>query len=309
VGDVLVALAVKEQVMSYNQQPSNGNYNNVPPVPQAPSTWQQPQETGNYGSTWQAPPPLGTDPYAAPQQQWYPPQQVQPEPPKKKSRKGLVIAAVVVGVLGIGGIINALGGGEENPVVAVPTTTEPAPEPTTDAEPAAEETEEPEPTEEPTTEEPEPEAPLGTVENPGIIGENFTTLDYTDSEHQGATLVSRPIEVDWDATSEILAENMFNDEPEAGFKYVMVTVQFEYTGKGAVDPFFEVSVEWLKDGRTYDDIWEVLPNDATEIGDLYDGGVATGTFAAMLPEDADASNTLIGLGDNGWSTPLWFKAP
>lgn len=249
----------------------------------------------------------GTDPYAGQPQQPSPYQQfpgVQPPAPEpKKSRKGLVIGAIVVALLGIFGVVNALGDdGGKDPVVSVPKTSteEPADEPTQDAEPAAEETEEPEPTEEPAADEPD-----GSVKNPGLIGENFVTSEMYET---GAVLTSTPVEVEWDATSIVMAENMFNDEPEDGFKYVMVTVEFAYEGDGSVDPFFEVNVTWLKDGRTYDEAWAVIPNDASAIGDLYDGGTASGTFAALLPEDADASNTLIGLSSGWGDEPLWFTA-
>ena len=96
---------------------------------------------------------------------------------------------------------------------------------------------------------------------------------------------------DTDAWPEIAATNMFNDPPRAGWSYITVPVTFTYLGSGSERPWLSTTIDFLgSDNVVYNDFSDqscgVVPNDVTDINDLYPGGSATGNECAVVPTSA-----------------------
>lgn len=134
---------------------------------------------------------------------------------------------------------------------------------------------------------PAPAPALGSRQNPYAAGTSFAlgpwsfSLGYTNT----------------DAWGEIAAENMYNSPPEPGWSYVMVPVTYTYEGSGSEEPYFDTGVEYVgSDGIAYSD-WQgdqmcgVLPDDASDIGDMYAGASATGNICAVVPTSAIAGGS------------------
>lgn len=96
--------------------------------------------------------------------------------------------------------------------------------------------------------------------------------------------------VDWAADAKIAEANMFNEEAPEGEVYITVPVTVQYTGPASITPWLEVRVAYIaEDGRSYDEASVVVENDFMDVGDLYDGGVAEGEMAFLIPESAVGS--------------------
>jgi hypothetical protein len=119
----------------------------------------------------------------------------------------------------------------------------------------------------------------GSIQNPYAVGQSFALAGWRFSLDTTNT----------DAWPEIEAENQFNEAPVAGWSYVMVAVTFTNLGTGYDDPFFATDEKFVgSDGRVYGYTNSggdcgVLPNDATEIGDLYANSSATANVCAVVP--------------------------
>lgn len=189
----------------------------------------------------------------------------------------------------------------EAPTAEAPTsvesakpTTAPSPE---DPSPEAEPEEEPAPEE--TTE--EPEAELGTRQNPGVVGEGEATFSFDDDEV--AISLDEPT---WDANAIVAEENQFNDPPADGNVHVLLPVTVGYAGPDSIVPWLEVDVVYLADnGRSYETTFGSIPNDLSDINDLYDGGEATGNLLFELPAD-QVETGLWGVSRGFGDNTLWF---
>ena len=171
--------------------------------------------------------------------------------------------SVIVGlVLGVGGFfgVRALQGGD-GPPATDGAATEPTPAPTVlDQAPVG----------------PDSTIPLGstfTMESDVLEGE----VDVT------------PAAVEWDATEAIHAANSFNEQPEAGSKYILLTVEGIYHGDG----FEEWSAgSWLdvvyvaEDGTQYDQVSVVTPRFEESISDA--GVAEDGSFLSQYAFEVSA---------------------
>src|SRR5699024_7848882 len=102
-----------------------------------------------------------------------------------------------------------------------------------------------------------------------------------------------PTTVDWDATAEIHEANAYNEKPEAGSKYILLTVEGVYHGDG-----FEEwrAGSWLdvvyvaEDGTRYDRAFRVTPRHEELIGQKgvgEDGGFLS-EYCFEVPGDLEA---------------------
>ena len=205
-------------------------------------------------------------------------------------KKGLAIAAIVLAVVGgigvlasqafYGKVIDEVVDELDDSPTAAQTPADAA-EPD-DAEPAAE------PASEPAA------AEQGTRTNPFPAG----------------TLVAND---DWDITigtpreawGEIKAENQFNSPPEDGTEYWIVPLSGTYKGAETAAPWVDLSVQFVGDDSvTYDgSTCGVIPEDLTEVGELYTGGQFTANECVVVPAGAPGLFTL----QVGWfSDPVFF---
>ncbi|MEG3615720.1 DUF4190 domain-containing protein [Isoptericola haloaureus] len=219
-------------------------------------------------------------------------------------RRGLAIAGIVLSVLaGIGvlasqafysAVLDDVSESlDDTPTSdgAVATEDDPADGSGDVAEPAAEDTEEA------AAEEPElePAPEEGTRDNP------FRFSDTVGNEEWTVDL-GKPAEA-WD---DIRAENQFNDPPADGMEYWIVPVEATYTGTDTGTPWIDLTVEFVgDDNATYSDSCGVIPDDLTDVDELYEGGTGTGNVCVTVPAGAEGAWTLTA----GWfADPVFFRA-
>lgn len=223
---------------------------------------------------------------------------------KKMAVAALIISIVgtIVGMVAFLGSVgeavdDALGGTEATPVASAPSQPEPVDEPepdnaaTEDATPDAspEAAVEPEQTDdEPAASEP-PAAeasPDGTRGNPFPLG---TTVANDDWELTVNSVVL-------DATAEVVAENMFNDDPAAGNVYRMVNVTATYVGEESGSTF-ELRFHYVTQSGNviadYDTF--VVGPDELDTAELYSGASTSGNVVFEVP-DGDEGTVRIALG-------------
>jgi len=111
----------------------------------------------------------------------------------------------------------------------------------------------------------------------------------------------------WNADATVMAENQFNDPAPEGSVYVLVPVTITNVGSAeAVIPWLAVDIAYVApDGRSYDRASAVIPGNINDIGDLYEGGSATGNLAFVLPTTAQGGVWAV---SNGWSDPVFVAA-
>jgi Na+-transporting methylmalonyl-CoA/oxaloacetate decarboxylase gamma subunit len=136
-------------------------------------------------------------------------------------------------------------------------------------------------------EETDAEAAVGTRENPAPIG-TTVVLTGTGGDAYEITLGAPTL----NASEAVVAANMFNDEPEAGFQYAMVPVTVAYTGSATGNPWIDIEVEFVSAAGTTHrqmDTMSVAPEPRfMDINELHPGGSGTGNIAIMIPtEDAE----------------------
>lgn len=114
----------------------------------------------------------------------------------------------------------------------------------------------------------------GTRTSPYSVGQTFKNGDW----------YLRFGTADTDAWPEVQAENMFNDPPASGNRFVMAPVWVKKAGNETGLPWLDIYFEFLgKSGRVYDDSCGVLPNDLDDVDDLYPGASATGNVCVEVP--------------------------
>lgn len=127
----------------------------------------------------------------------------------------------------------------------------------------------------------------GTRENPYPLGATVGNEDWQVTVNSFTP----------DATKEVLAENQFNDEPEAGHQYALANITVTRMGSEATSPMFEVSVNYVTAAGnvvTSSDAMVVEPKPLSN-NELYQGAEATGNVALQVPE-GDAGLLRIKLG-------------
>lgn len=109
-----------------------------------------------------------------------------------------------------------------------------------------------------------------------------------------------------EAGAEVAATNQFNSPPKAGMEFWIVPVTATYTGNKTGNPTFGITVKFVgSDNRTYDGHCGVIPDPLTDVGDLYNGGVAKGNTCVAVPAGASGLWTV----STGFaSTPVFFVA-
>ena len=100
-------------------------------------------------------------------------------------------------------------------------------------------------------------------------------------------------------TAEVLAENMFNDPPEAGSEFVIIELEAVYTGKESANFWWDFEIEIVGGkGNTFgggDFSCGVAPNQLSDVGDVYAGGVVAGNECIAVPVDQlDGARLMIG---------------
>lgn len=122
----------------------------------------------------------------------------------------------------------------------------------------------------------------GSRENPYSIGTKISS-DSWDVTITNVTL---------DATDEILAEDEFNESPDAGNQYMMVDVEMTYTGDAPEGEVPMATFEYVSaGGNTFDglDDMVVAPNALDTLENMYNGASTSGSIAIQIPaEDAEA---------------------
>ena len=89
-----------------------------------------------------------------------------------------------------------------------------------------------------------------------------------------------------DATAAVLAENQFNDEPDAGHRYALANVTVTRLGQEAASPIFDVSVDYVtSQGNVIhsSDKMAVAP-DGLSNNELYTDASSTGNVVLHVPE-------------------------
>lgn len=107
------------------------------------------------------------------------------------------------------------------------------------------------------------------------------------------------------ADAAIAQENMFNDKPRTGEKFVMVTLKVSNQGTKAVDPFWGLEYALVTSegkvisgdsGRAY---WNVLPNDFSDVGKVPAGLNASGNVAFDVKLDSSVAAIYVAQGNKG----------
>lgn len=207
----------------------------------------------------------------------------------KKSMLAGAAIAVALTLAGCGDT-DAVTEAAETTSVAVPTEAAPLEGLETKT---AEPTPEPEPT-------PESEAPsAGSRDNPGNPDTDVATFAETWEVQIGR--------FDPDARPEIMAENQFNDAPAEGNTYIMLPVTATYIGPDSGEPWLDLDITFVtRDGRSFEQVYAVIPNDLSDVAPLYNGGVGEGNIAFEVPADALEGATFAV--SYAWGDPLFFAA-
>jgi len=137
-------------------------------------------------------------------------------------------------------------------------------------------------TQEETEAAPEPvEAPVeeGSRANPAAAGSAIEI-----SDNSGPIWQIQLGEATLDAGAVVAAENQFNDPADAGFQYILVPVTYTYVGAESGTPWLDVTIEFVSSaGTTHTNAFVVIPNDYTDINEMYNGASATGNVVIMAP--------------------------
>lgn len=142
----------------------------------------------------------------------------------------------------------------------------------------------------------EREAVEGTRTNPYTVGETVSNDEWT-------VTLGQPYE----AWERIRAENEFNEAPADGMEYWIVPLDATYTGSESATAWVDLTVQFVgEDSVTYDDSYcGVIPDDLSDVGELYEGGTAAGNVCLVVPAGAPGLWTLTA----GWfADPVFFAA-
>ncbi len=212
----------------------------------------------------------------------------------KGKKKGAGVAGLIISIVGtIVGVVvfltvvatafdDATSGGDfDYSTPAQPATSTPASPDATNTPSSA--------TAEPTAEESaEAEAPSpgeGTRTNPLPIGSTFSQGDWEVTVN----------DVNLDATDEVMAENMFNEEPAEGDVYILVNVTVKYLGNDSEGAYPYVDVSYVTAGgntRESYDTFAVAPDPLSDANTLYHGAEESGNVVLAAPNDSVEEGTL-----------------
>jgi hypothetical protein len=131
-----------------------------------------------------------------------------------------------------------------------------------------------------------PQPKLGTRENPHPFGAAVVLADGWRMRVESITP---------DATAAVLAENMFNDPPQAGHQFFIARVSATYTGAGSES--FDGSYRLRAVGSaavsysTFQDSCGVIPDEVPS-ADVFTGGTVTGNICWQV-RSSDATSLLM----------------
>jgi hypothetical protein len=96
-----------------------------------------------------------------------------------------------------------------------------------------------------------------------------------------------------DAWAAIQAENQFNDPPEPGHQFVMVTISLTYEGTESADPGFDPSFKAVGESNVAYDTFSpgcgVVPRDLSSAGEVFTGGtIEANVCFSVDSEDVDS---------------------
>lgn len=145
--------------------------------------------------------------------------------------------------------------------------------------------------------------PRGTRDDPFPFGTTLAGTSAGDVEEITVLLGT----AQWGADATVAAENQFNDRAPEGSTYVLLPVTITNVGStDAVVPWLAVDIAYVApDGRSYDQEFQVIPNNLSDLGDLYEGGSATGNMLFALPTAAQGGVWAVSY---GWSDPVFVTA-
>ncbi|WP_166846057.1 DUF4190 domain-containing protein [Isoptericola sp. BMS4] len=214
---------------------------------------------------------------------------------RRAPRQGLAVAGIVLAVLA-GAAVLASQAFYGSVLDDVADSLDDTPVSTGDDAPdeKAADTAEPATTDEDVAADPEP-AEQGTRDNPFTFADTVGNDDWTVD-------LGKPTEA-WDT---VRAENEFNEAPPAGMEYWIVPVDATYTGAESGTPWVDLTVQFVGDDNvTYSDSCGVIPDDLMDVGELYEGGSASGNVCVTVPAGAKGEWTLTA----GWiADPVFFRA-
>ncbi|WP_156253081.1 hypothetical protein [Pseudactinotalea terrae] len=216
----------------------------------------------------------------------------------RSTRWAAVAAAVALSVTaGCAGVDATTDPGAADNPSSVDDATESAP-----PERAADDTQESESTEAAEAETTEPPAEVGTRQNPATV-DDVGTFSTGVGDEIRVTLGAAT----WDANAIVAGENQFNDPPADGMVFVILPVTVGYTGPDSVLPWIDIDITYLAgNGRSYEQAYGVIPEDLSDVADIYDGGTATGNVLFEVPAD-QVPGGMWGVSYN-WSDELWWTA-
>jgi len=133
----------------------------------------------------------------------------------------------------------------------------------------------------PTPVPPETDGPAGTRGNPYPIGGTITIGEWD----------IKVTDVAEDATTEVLAENSFNEEPADGRQFFMVGIEATYNGEASDFLFASTSLSTvgpLAVAYTGEDTCGVVPGEIEVFSEVFPGGTVAGNLCwSVRNEDAD----------------------
>ena len=115
------------------------------------------------------------------------------------------------------------------------------------------------------------------------------------------------VAVNSDARAEVLAENQFNDPPQEGSQFYMVTVRAKYLGEGS--DRFNASLKAVgQSSVVHTDSCGVLPNDLFFTPEVFTGGEISGNVCWEIAEtDAESLEMFAEtLGSRFERIRIWF---
>jgi hypothetical protein len=150
---------------------------------------------------------------------------------------------------------------------------------------------------------PPPPPPLGSTRaNPVPLG---ATVTVTRSEEKWAVRITS---TQPDATAAVLAENQFNDPPEAGKQFFIATLAVTYvSGTNPSSAGAGFSLRSVGPSNvvytTFGNSCGVIPDDLDSKGQLLPGGSMTGNVCWEIP--SSEAGSLIAFWDTG-DKPIWM---
>jgi len=139
-------------------------------------------------------------------------------------------------------------------------------------------------------------APTTTTTQPTTTTTRATTTTTSDigSFSNPATRTITMVYPEWEITylggridtQAVLDENMFNDPPPEGTEFVTIGIEAKYIGTASEDFWWTHNFAIVgNQGNTFEESCGVIPNDLSDQGDVYPGGVITGDECIIVPRD------------------------